>query len=85
MYISQIVLSNDDSKTERGLSPVILRHTAWGYEISTFTKPDNKKVYLRSVYKGKAKYYLDYTHAGHFSYKTAMKHAENILKDKYSR
>lgn len=61
-----------------------LRRTAWGYEVQTLTR-DGRTIYLRSVYKNSPKYYVDYTHAGHFSYKTAMKHAENILKGKYTK
>lgn len=84
MFINRIMLSNADSKEERGYSPVIVSRTAWGYTVQTFTS-DTRKIYLRSVYKNNPKYYVDHTFAGHFSYKTAMKHAENILKGKYTK
>ena len=40
---------------------------------------ENHWCYVSSVYKGKYKFVVDFTHAKHFSKKTALKHIE-ILK-----
>lgn len=57
-------------------------HKTWrGYEVSH--KSGYQKLYVRSVYKGVVKWTLDYTHAGHYSEKTARMHDENIRNKVY--
>ena len=59
----------------------MIRKTWQGYEVSRKTK--HGTLYLRSVYKGKANWVWDYTHAGHYSEKTARIHDENVRNGVY--
>ena len=59
----------------------MITYTWRGYEV--VHKSGYQKLYLKSVRKGVVRWTLDYTHAGHYSEKTARMHDENIRNGKY--
>ena len=59
-------------------------HKTWqGYEVRWMDEDTGHWLYVRSVRNGKVKAFWDYTHAGHFSEKTAQKHVNNIKNSVY--
>ena len=51
----------------------MIKRTWQGYEISKRRKGTRFPVYVRSIYKGEIKWTVDYTHAKHYSEKTAKR------------